>query len=189
MLTPCDIRDSQIHDRLIAIVSSIEEDLKVAGINPRTGKEEIIVRNLEDDSLKPQVSFIDFQKGEYIEYVRQDTSSPVAGAEAQTNGEASSGPRPSFDIHKDVLTEKFWTQVAEFPMHLNCLPYRAEAEFLAALAHGSSGKSRYLLNKRTYQITIRSAVERVLEWSETIFPFSDAQTQRLLQVYQDLKSI
>lgn len=43
----------------------------------------------------------------------------------------------------------------------------AEATFLSALTHG--------------------AVERVINSRETVFPFTDAECERLLRIYWDLK--
>ncbi|KAJ7028333.1 hypothetical protein C8F04DRAFT_66855 [Mycena alexandri] len=61
----------------------------------------------------------------------------------------------------------FWKHALQFPMHRRSLPIFMETEFLSALAFGSN--------------------ERVLEVKATTFPYEDAQIERLIRVYRDLR--
>ncbi|CCL99557.1 uncharacterized protein FIBRA_01575 [Fibroporia radiculosa] len=71
------------------------------------------------------------------------------------------------EVAYEQRTEQYWRMLERFPMHLTSLPTEVEAEFFGALVFGSS--------------------ERILDWRETAFPFSDHQAERLIQVYMDLK--
>ncbi|KII94578.1 hypothetical protein PLICRDRAFT_47611 [Plicaturopsis crispa FD-325 SS-3] len=61
----------------------------------------------------------------------------------------------------------FWDYIETVPMHLEELPPHVETDFLNALTHGAS--------------------ERVFDHKDTTFPFTDQQTERLIQIYRDLK--
>jgi len=52
-------------------------------------------------------------------------------------------------------------------MHITALPPHSEAEFLKALTHGAN--------------------ERILDERKSMFPYTDQQAQRFMQVYRDLK--
>ncbi|KAF9812763.1 hypothetical protein IEO21_06013 [Rhodonia placenta] len=76
--------------------------------------------------------------------------------------------KQSIELAYESKTEKFWKRIEAFPMHLKRLPADANAEFLGALSFGAS--------------------EKIFEWNDTAFPFSEHQSQRLLEVYTDLKA-
>ncbi|KAF7375753.1 hypothetical protein MSAN_00464900 [Mycena sanguinolenta] len=61
----------------------------------------------------------------------------------------------------------FWEHVARFPMHRRKFQTFMETEFLGALAFGAN--------------------ERILEIKATTFPFEDAQIERLIRIYRDLR--
>ncbi|KAJ7839963.1 hypothetical protein B0H14DRAFT_2786082 [Mycena olivaceomarginata] len=61
----------------------------------------------------------------------------------------------------------FWEHAGQFPMHRKRHVRLMETEFLSALAFGSN--------------------ERILENKATTFPFEDAQIERLIRVFQDLR--
>ncbi|KAJ7208876.1 hypothetical protein GGX14DRAFT_543338 [Mycena pura] len=71
------------------------------------------------------------------------------------------------DPLKEVDMASFWKYVEVFPMHRRTLPRFMEVDFLSVLAFGSS--------------------ERVLDIKNTTFPYEDAQVERLLRVYRDLR--
>ncbi|KAH8092505.1 hypothetical protein BXZ70DRAFT_457299 [Cristinia sonorae] len=75
--------------------------------------------------------------------------------------------RPDKDVVLEHKTSRFWDEVAAYPMHLIQLPFNAEVDFLGALSFGSN--------------------ERITEWNDTSFPFTDLQSQRLVKVYRSLK--
>ncbi|KAJ7183897.1 hypothetical protein C8R46DRAFT_1186758 [Mycena filopes] len=64
-------------------------------------------------------------------------------------------------------TSSFWEHALQFPMHRRFLPTSMETEFLSSLAFGSN--------------------EHVLGEQKTTFPFEDAQIERLMRVYHDLR--
>ncbi|KAJ6488852.1 hypothetical protein C8R45DRAFT_248391 [Mycena sanguinolenta] len=63
--------------------------------------------------------------------------------------------------------KSFWEHVERFPMHRKCFPAFMGTELLSALAFGAN--------------------ERILEIKATTFPFEDAQIERLIRIYRDLR--
>ena len=94
--------------------------------------------------------------------------------------------RPSEAVNVECKTENFWDALLNFPMHLIKVPRDIEVDFLGALSFGASGT--YRLIYVPYPPHARFA-ERILEWNDTVYPFTDAQTKRLVQIYRDLKSM
>lgn len=83
-------------------------------------------------------------------------------------------------------TEKFWSALEAYPMHLQSIPMDIEVDFLGALSFGASGESGLLACH--LERVLSEETERILEWNETSFPFTDEQTRRLVQIYRELKS-
>ncbi|KAJ7325870.1 hypothetical protein DFH08DRAFT_342554 [Mycena albidolilacea] len=69
--------------------------------------------------------------------------------------------------NKSSRRTAFWEHAGQFPMHRKRPVRLMETEFLSALAFGSN--------------------ERILENKATTFPFEDAQIERLIRVFQDLR--
>ncbi|KAK6974519.1 hypothetical protein R3P38DRAFT_3132741 [Favolaschia claudopus] len=73
-------------------------------------------------------------------------------------------------VNNDVVhrpKSAFWDHLSTFPMHRTKLNRQMEVEFLSALAFGSN--------------------ERILENKATTFPYEDAQIERLIRTYADLR--
>ncbi|KAI0064299.1 hypothetical protein BV25DRAFT_1914504 [Artomyces pyxidatus] len=81
--------------------------------------------------------------------------------------EPSRCPTPRQELRKEPKY-RFWDHVAAYPMHLVSLPPYWEGEFIKALTHGAN--------------------ERILDERKTMFPFTDEQARRFIQVYHDLRS-
>lgn len=76
-------------------------------------------------------------------------------------------PNPKLSLKK-APTTSFWKHLASYPMHIRSLPDNCESDFLKALTHGVN--------------------ERILDERKSMFPYTDEQAQRFMQVYRDLKS-
>jgi len=74
-------------------------------------------------------------------------------------------------------------------MHITTLPPHSEAEFLKALTQGANGAfSRLNAAIAIYQYGIYGCfTERILDERKSMFPYTDQQAQRFMQVYRDLK--
>ncbi|TCD65964.1 hypothetical protein EIP91_001956 [Steccherinum ochraceum] len=149
-ITPADIKDPVILRKFDDAVQSNQLALRKIGVTVPgpylNGWEVLVVRDL-DSPDGPTVFYLCYERCLYIE------------------------PCPRAHLDKDILiehkTERFWSEVEKYPMHLSQLPFHAEVEFLGALSFGAN--------------------ERITEWDETPFPFTDYQAQRLMKVYRSLK--
>ena len=76
-------------------------------------------------------------------------------------------------------------------MHITALPPHSEAEFLKALTQGANGVSPLpVLGRIHCNIRMRTLylfAERILDERKSMFPYTDQQAQRFMQVYRDLK--
>lgn len=91
-----------------------------------------------------------------------------------------------YPVHVEYKTQKFWEAIQGFPMHLKVVPRDIGIDFLGALSYGATGTLSLARNFDPAYIIGRT--ERILEWDDTTYPFTDEQTRRLVQVYRDLKS-
>ena len=86
---------------------------------------------------------------------------------------------------------RFWKHLASYPMHITALPPHSEAEFLKALTQGANGVfplpllGKIHCNLRMW--TLYLFAERILDERKSMFPYTDQQAQRFMQVYRDLK--
>ena len=87
---------------------------------------------------------------------------------------------------------RFWKHLASYPMHITALPPHSEAEFLKALTQGANGASPLppLLERihcHPRMPALYLFTERILDERKSMFPYTDQQAQRFMQVYRDLK--
>ncbi|THH29790.1 hypothetical protein EUX98_g4388 [Antrodiella citrinella] len=90
------------------------------------------------------------------------------------------------EVRVEFGTSRFWTHVEEYPMHLARFPLGACPEFLSALAYGASGTSYAESIVMSKPLTMNDSAEAIMENRQNKFPFTDAQIERLLRIYEDL---
>jgi hypothetical protein len=74
-------------------------------------------------------------------------------------------------------------------MHITALPPHSEAEFLKALTQGANGvfprlNAAIAISQYGTYVCLS---ERILDERKSMFPYTDQQAQRFMQVYRDLK--
>lgn len=144
-----DASEIQVMEKLDKALERVKADLKKAHARIPgpylNGTQTLFLKNL-DDPDGPTIIFVDYNRCLFIEVLPRNSDVT--------------------DLLVEVKTEKFWSMIAAYPMHIPQLPPTVNTDFLAAITFGS--------------------YERITEWNHTTFPFTDAQAQRLTRVYQDL---
>ncbi|KAJ7451263.1 hypothetical protein B0H11DRAFT_2246470 [Mycena galericulata] len=112
--------------------------------------------------------------GDYFKDVPEDAEMVVFLAEGEPRlhfASWSRGMMYGFEEDEEGLvsmgSSSFWDHAWSFPMHRTYMPPFMETQFLTALAFGSN--------------------QRVMDVKNTTFPFDDAQIERLMRVYRDLR--
>ncbi|THG94799.1 hypothetical protein EW026_g6743 [Hermanssonia centrifuga] len=165
IVTPEDINEPAIYTKYTAAIERFTaETNNIPGFQAVSAWQTLVVKGL-DDPTGPTTYIMDYENGLYIEIVFKDPSNK--------------------HIHTEYKTEKFWNAINAFPMHLIRVPKDIDVDFLGALSFGASGKSTITMLR--FRFDKCYPAERIMEWNETSFPFTDEQTRRLVQVYRDLK--
>ncbi|KAI0941081.1 hypothetical protein AcV7_002728 [Taiwanofungus camphoratus] len=165
VVTPDDIRQSDIRNALVMAVNNLRLHMYYSGQAPgkyMTGEEDLIVKGAGIPS-GPTMFFLNHEKCWYIEPIWRGTLDIMQEFSFPSGGIRKTY-RP-FDLRLEERTGRYWSELESFPMHLPRLSSVAEAEFLGALTYGAN--------------------ERILQWTETPFPLSEHQAERLMQVYRD----
>ena len=74
---------------------------------------------------------------------------------------------------------------ADYCIHIRELPPKVEVEFLSAMTFGANGLSSRVTHFSNWSLI---HVEWTVGHKDTTFPFSEQQCERIVQIYQGLKS-
>lgn len=146
-VTPDNVNDPAILRKFHEAVQDVRQRLKKAKITIPgpylNGREVLVVKQLTE--LKgPCVFYMCYDRGMYLELFPKGYPEKGQIAVSVVRGDTTVADHFT-DILIEHKTERFWTEVAAYPMHLIRLPINAEVDFLTALSFGANGRSIFCL--------------------------------------------
>ncbi|KAH9060600.1 hypothetical protein EDB87DRAFT_595306 [Lactarius vividus] len=159
-LTPDDITQPRIRECIWRLLTLIKDTLTEHNLLHKLPSDFEVVAERMDPEVPEVFYFVSQRLGQVINYVSNCPCQDPFHLPDQC-------PNPKLSLKK-APTTSFWKHLASYPMHVQSLPDNCESEFLKALTHGVN--------------------ERILDERKSMFPYTDEQAQRFMQVYRDLKS-
>lgn len=179
LLTPDDVTQPRIRESLERLLTLTISTLREQDLLADLPKDFEIVAERMDPEVPEVFYFVSQSMRRVINYVSDCPCPSVPNSNPNSNSNSDPTtthschppeqcPNPKLRLEKTPAT-RFWTHLASYPMHLTELPPHAEADFLKALTQGAN--------------------ERILDERKSMFPYTDEQAQRFMQVYRDLKIV
>ncbi|KAH9962982.1 hypothetical protein BC827DRAFT_185837 [Russula dissimulans] len=164
ILTPDDVTQPRIRECLARLYSLTVSTLTEHDLLADLPQDFEIVAERMDPEVPAVFYFVSQSLRRVINYAYDCPCSPTStGTHPQEEC-----PNPKLRLERTLGT-RFWTHLASYPMHITALPPHTEADFLKALTQGVN--------------------ERILDERKSMFPYTDQQAQRFMQVYRDLKCV
>ncbi|KAI9465737.1 hypothetical protein BJY52DRAFT_1183320 [Lactarius psammicola] len=160
LLTPDDVTQPRIRECLWRLLNLVKDTLTKHNLLHKLPPDFEVVAERMDPEVPEVFYFVSQMSGQVINYTSDCPCKDPSHLRDQC-------PNPKLSLKK-APTTSFWKHLASYPMHIQSLPDSCESDFLKALTHGVN--------------------ERILDEQKSMFPYTDEQAQRFMQVYRDLKS-
>ncbi|KAI0301621.1 hypothetical protein B0F90DRAFT_322641 [Multifurca ochricompacta] len=161
VLTPDDVTQPRIRECVERLLSLVMSGLREQNLLADLPKDFEIVAERMDPEVPEVLYFVSQSLKQVINYAYDCPCSNPTHLREQC-------PSPKLRLETTSRT-RFWKHLASYPMHITALPPESEVDFLKVLVHGSN--------------------ERILDERKSMFPYTDEQAQRFMQVYRDLKCV